>query len=57
MSQFLPQLAGGGGPRPKGVVEGPPSKTAVIHRRPSTIRFANGPPPRDKLGEEFDWST
>ncbi len=47
-SVILPELARGGGPRPKGGVEGSSSSSGVlpIHHP------ADGPPPRGKLGED-----
>ena len=48
--KILPQLAGGGGPLPKAVVEGPPSQRAVFHRRPSTIAIAMVPLPETSSG-------
>ena len=43
-------LAWGGGPRPQGVVEGRRAQTAGFAAGPSTIRFANGPPPQLRWG-------
>jgi hypothetical protein len=37
----------------RSMVEGSPTQSAVFHRHPSTTRFASGPPPPDKLGEDF----
>ena len=52
--QCPPPLAGGGGPRPPGVVEGcgglPPHAASAP---PPSLR--DGPPSRDELGAEFLW--
>ncbi|WP_066480379.1 MULTISPECIES: UDP-N-acetylmuramoyl-L-alanine--D-glutamate ligase [unclassified Sphingomonas] len=45
--EILPELARGGGPRPQGVVEGSGPEIAP----PPSLR--DGPPPRDKLGEDL----
>ena len=45
-----PRFAGRGTSRR--LVEGPPSQTAVCHRRPSTTDFVGGPPPRAELEED-----
>ncbi len=51
--KILPELARGGGPRrDSGGPEGS-APCAGDPARPSTIRCANGPPPRGKLGEEW----
>ncbi|NYT41388.1 DNA polymerase Y family protein [Sphingomonas sp. R-74633] len=50
-AKFLPQLARGGGPRLQGVVEGPTQRASTRHALPPSLR--DGPPPRDKLGEEL----
>ena len=49
--KILPELARGGGPHE---VRWRGAGAAGASRRPSTIGYANGPPPRDKLGEELD---
>jgi 2-oxoisovalerate dehydrogenase E2 component (dihydrolipoyl transacylase) len=48
-AQILPELARGGGPLPKAVVEGQGAVPEPLHH-PAT---PDGPPPQDKLGEDL----
>jgi len=43
------QSGGGAGRRPEDLT----ANDTALCAEPSTIRYADGPPPRDKLGEEF----